>query len=168
MGEDHVDRVLAQWRRERPDVDLSGMALIGRVSRAERRIRPRLNACFAEHGLESWEFDVLATLRRAGAPHRLTAGQLLDWMMITSGAITHRINRLEARGYVRREPDPSDGRVVWVVLTDDGRAVIDDALTAHAANEVAIISVLGERDRTALTRLLRKLHLALDEADGQP
>jgi DNA-binding MarR family transcriptional regulator len=166
MERDPVDLILEQWRRERPDVDLSGMAIIGRISRVERRLQTRLNEVFAHHGLEAWEFDVLATLRRTGPPYRLTAGQLLDSMMITSGAVTHRINRLEARGLIRREPDPHDGRVVHVVLTDDGFRTIEAALPDHAANEATIVAALGERDRATLTRLLRRLHVALDRDEG--
>lgn len=165
MERDPVDLILDQWQRERPDVDLSGMAIIGRISRIERRLQARLNEVFARHGLEAWEFDVLATLRRSGSPYRLTAGQLLDSMMITSGAVTHRINRLEARGLIRREPDPQDGRVVHVTLTDDGFRTVEAALPDHAANEAAIVAALSERDRVTLTRLLRRLHVGLDRPD---
>jgi DNA-binding MarR family transcriptional regulator len=159
---DHVDDILRQWNRERPDVDVSAMAVIGRISRLERLISARLDQVFKEHGLEAWEFDVLATLRRSGSPFELSAGQLLNAMMITSGTMTNRIDRLEHRGFVRRRKDPADGRVVLVGLTPAGRRRVDAALEAHAANELNIISSLSPRDRTELTRMLRRLHLALD------
>lgn len=165
VEKDHVDQILQQWSRERPDVDVSAMAIIGRISRLERMIGVRLEQVFAEHGLEAWEFDVLATLRRSGSPFELTAGQLLDAMMITSGTMTHRIDRLEGRGFVRRRKDPADGRVVLVGLTPAGRRRVDAALEGHAANELHIISSLSQRDRNDLTRVLRRLHLALDETE---
>ena len=159
---DAVDAVVEQWARERPDVDTGGMAIIGRISRLERRLAPRLAEVFARHGLEAWEFDVLATLRRSDPPHRLTAGQLLDQMMISSGTVTHRIDRLESRGLIRRERHPEDGRVVLVALTPEGRRTIDAAAPDHFANELELVSVLDPRERDDLVRLLRRLHRALD------
>lgn len=161
MDRDHVDEILQQWRKERPDVDVSAMAVIGRISRLERVIAPLLDEVFAAHGLESWEFDMLATLRRHGEPHRLTAGQLMSSMMITSGAVTNRIDRLEGRGLIRRERDPADGRIVLVTLTDVGLETIDKALPDHAANELALVSALDRAQRETLEGLLRELHLAL-------
>lgn len=159
-----VDDIVAQWRRERPDVDVSGMALIGRVSRLERAIAPRLAEVFAEHGLEAWEFDMLATLRRSGRPFQLTAGQLVSSMMITSGAVTNRIDRLESRGLIRRERDPHDGRVVLVTLTEAGLAKIDAAVPDHAENELRMISALEPEERATLIALLSKLQHSLEEA----
>lgn len=158
---DAVDRILAQWARERPDLDASPMGIIGRISRLERLVRPRLNACFAEHGLESWEFDVLATLRRSGPPFRLRVGALVDQMMITSGSMTNRIDRLEARGLVTRLPDEEDGRVVLVALTDAGRTLIDTAVEAHVANEHAILAELSPDERAHLADTLRAAARAL-------
>jgi DNA-binding MarR family transcriptional regulator len=139
------------------------MAIIGRISRVEKLLQPRLDAVFAQHGLESWEFDVLATLRRSGDPYQLTAGQLLEATMLTSGAMTHRIDRLEGRGLVRRVSDPADGRVVLVTLTDDGRRVVDAALVDHAANELQLVGALPQADRTQLVDLLRRLTSSLTE-----
>ena len=121
MARDHVDQIVEQWRRERPEVDVSAMEIIGRISRLERVVAPLLDAVFRKHGLESWEFDMLATLRRQGHPFRLTAGQLMSSMMITSGAVTNRVDRLEGRGLISRERDSEDGRVVLVTLTEVGR-----------------------------------------------
>jgi DNA-binding MarR family transcriptional regulator len=162
VEKDHVDEILRQWGRERPDVDVSGMAIIGRISRLERLISVRLDQVFQQHGLEAWEFDVLATLRRSGSPFELSAGQLLNAMMITSGTMTNRIDRLEQRGFVARRKDPADGRVVLVGLTPGGRGRVDEALEAHAANELNIISSLSPRDRSELIRVLRRLHRSLD------
>ncbi len=165
MERDGVDDIADQWRRERPDIDMQPMEIIGRISRLERRLAPKLATVFAAHGLEFWEFDVLATLRRSGAPYELTPGQLLDTMMITSGAVTHRISRLEDRGLVERRPDPDDGRVVRVRLTDEGLRTIDAAMPAHAANEAEILSVLSGPDRQALVTILRRLLAALEADD---
>ena len=165
---DHVDEIVEQWGRERPDVDVSGMAVIGRLARLEKLIRPRLNAVFAHHELESWEFDVLATLVRTGAPHQLTPGQLLDSMMITSGAMTNRIDRLEKRGFVTRVKSPDDGRQVLVTLTKKGMRKVDAALVDHAANEREILSSLEPGQRDELIRLLRVLHNAVNDDGPQP
>lgn len=166
MASDQVDRILEQWQHERPDIDVSGMAVIGRISRLERLLRARLDEVFAAHGLETWEFDVLATLRRSGAPYQLTPGQLLESMMITSGAVTNRIDRLAQRSLVRRRKHPTDGRLVVVELTARGRKVVDEALAAHAANERAIVDLLSAADRDDLVRLLRTFHIALDAQAG--
>ena len=162
VNPDLVDTILEQWKRERPDVDTSGMAIIGRISRLERMIAPHLKRVFAEHELEPWEFDVLATLRRSGTPHRLTAGQLLSAMMVTSGAVTHRIDRLEQRRLIRRVADATDGRLVVVELTGAGLKKIDQALPDHAANEAKILAGLTGAKRATLARLLRELHHAVE------
>lgn len=168
MDTDHVDEIVAQWNRERPDIDVSGMAIIGRITRLNQTIRPRLNAVFDAHELESWEFDVIATLLRNGPPHQLTPGELLESMMITSGAMTNRIQRLEDRGFVKRLKSPTDGRQVLVTLTDAGRAKADAALVDHAANEAAIISALTPRQQQQLTKLLRVLHTSVvDRQSGE-
>ncbi len=160
---DQVDAIVEQWRRERPDLDVGGMEVIGRISRLDRALRPHLRAVFARHGLEDWEFDVLATLRRSGPPHRLTAGGLLASMMITSGTLTNRIDRLEGRGLIARERDPDDGRIVWVALTDEGFDVVDAAVTEHAANELALLEALSTAQRRQLVDLLRELSRSLEE-----
>jgi len=133
------------------------MAIVGRLGRLEKAVRRRLDAVFAEHDLESWEFDVLATLLRTGSPHQLTPGQLLDSMMITSGAMTNRLDRLEERGLVERLKNPDDGRQVLVTLTDAGLATVDAALVDHAANELRLIEALNKSQRRHLVELLRIL-----------
>ena len=161
---DRVDEIVDQWTAERPDVDVSAMAIIGRISRIERLIRPRLEEVFQQHELESWEFDVLATLRRTGSPHELTPGQLLDSTMVTSGAMTNRLDRLESRGFGGRRRSPTDGRQVLVSLTDTGRTIVDAALVDHAANELRLIESLDAEQRDALVDLLRALIEGIDRA----
>jgi DNA-binding MarR family transcriptional regulator len=163
---DRVDDIIEQWQNERPDLDVSGMAIIGRIGRLEKLIRPRLNAAFAEHGLESWEFDVLATLLRSGSPHQLTPGALLESTMITSGAMTNRIDRLEHRGLVKRVKNPDDKRQVLVTLTAVGNKTVSAALEDHVSNEAAILGGLNQAQQHQLVELLRALHRSLDEPHG--
>jgi DNA-binding MarR family transcriptional regulator len=160
---DAVDDILQQWKIERPDVDTSAMGLIGRISRLERVLRPALDAVFVEFGLESWEFDVLATLRRSGAPFELAIGELLNSMMVTSGTMTNRIDRLAGRGLVERRGARDDGRLVIVKLTRSGRVLIDRALPAHAANLTQLVSGLSDAQQHRFTTLLRSLLSTLED-----
>jgi DNA-binding MarR family transcriptional regulator len=157
LGDDPVERLLAQWRRERPDVDPSPMGVVGRVSRVARRIDLAQRATFARYDLDPAAFDVLATLRRSGAPFTLSAGELMRTAMVTSGAITQRLDRLEARGLVRRGPHPDDGRVVLVSLTDEGRHLVDRVLPDHLATEERLLAALSAEQRATLAGLLRTL-----------
>lgn len=158
---DGVDQIIEQWRRERPDLEFAGMAIIGRVSRLERAARPLLDEVFGRHGLEGWEFDVLATLRRHGDGAALTAGQLLASTMITSGAMTHRLDRLEARELLVRRKSATDGRQVLVSLTAAGRSLVDATVTEHAANEADLVSGLSAAEQQQLVDLLRRLSASL-------
>src|SRR5689334_7552286 len=144
---DAVDLVLAQWERERPDVDAWPMGMVGRISRLSRLLDARLKEFFAEHGLERWEFDVLATLRRSGAPYELTAGALNRAAMITSGAITNRIDRMAKRGLVERVPDADDRRSVRVRLTERGRETVEELIGPHTENEALLLAGLEPRER---------------------
>ncbi len=157
LEDDPVERLLAQWRRERPDVDPSPMGVVGRVSRVARRIDLAQRATFARYDLDPAAFDVLATLRRSGAPFTLSAGELMRTAMVTSGAITQRLDRLEARGLVRRGPHPDDGRVVLVSLTDEGRHLVDRVLPDHLATEERLLAALSAEQRATLAGLLRTL-----------
>jgi DNA-binding MarR family transcriptional regulator len=154
---DHVDLVLAQWASERPDLDVSPMGVIGRLLRLSRALDAELDRTFRQHGLDRAAFDVLATLRRAGTPNRLTPTELMRASMVTSGAITQRLDRLESRGLVERSRSEHDGRVVHVTLTDVGHALIDRALPDHLANEDRLLAVLTNPQRKALTDSLRRL-----------
>lgn len=156
---DHVDKVLAQWARERPDLDVSPMAVLGRLSRLTRVVEARQRASFAQHGLDAASFDVLATLRRAGSPYALTPGQLARSAMVTTGAITQRLDRLEASGMVSRSPGPTDARSVLVTLSDAGRVVIDAALPDHLATEEQLLAPVDAEQRMRLAELLSTLLL---------
>lgn len=163
---DAVDHFLGQWGRERPDVDVSPMAVIGRISRLAVVIQARLDEVFAEHGLQAWEFDVLATLRRSGPPYSLTAGDLDRSMMISSGTTTHRITALERRGFVTRTRRDDDRRVVDVALTSQGHEVFDAAHAAHLDNQRRILSGLNTAQRRSIGDGLRTLAEQL--GDGPP
>jgi DNA-binding MarR family transcriptional regulator len=134
------------------------MAVLGRLSEAASLIgRDRLNPLFARFGLQSGEFDVLATLRRSGAPYALTPTALYEATMVTSGAMTNRLDRLEKSGLIARGPHPEDRRGVVVKLTEKGRALIDEAVAAHVENEREVLSVLTEKEQETLAALLQKL-----------
>ena len=154
---DHASNVHAQWLAERPDLDTTPLLVIGRIHRLAAALTPELTALYAQFGLGEGEFDVLATLRRQGAPFELTPGDLSDRTMVTSGAVSKRVDRLEARGLVERRPSAVDGRSRTVRLTDAGRGLIDAAMTAHVANEERLLEPLTRRDRDALARLLAVL-----------
>ena len=161
VATDHVDRVVEQWAEERPDLDASPIRIIGRISRLSRAIDRQLKTVFDRHGLEAWEYDVLASLRRSGPPYELTAGELLDALMITSGAVTNRIDRLEQRGFVRRIKGADDRRVVRIRLTPAGRAAVDATIQDHLGNEAGILRALTPADAWQLERLLRKVQAGL-------
>jgi DNA-binding MarR family transcriptional regulator len=161
-AKDAVDLITAQWERERPDLDRSPMAVIGRISRIAALVQRELERVFAEHGLTGGDFDVLATLRRSGAPYRLTPGELSRTTMVTTGGMTKRLDRLEGSGLIRRETDPRDRRGKLIALTDEGRALIDQAVEAHIRNEERLLAELPAGKRDQLVRLLRELLLSLD------
>ena len=154
---DDVDRIVAAWRRERPDLDVGPLHVLSRVSRLARHLDLARGAAFAQHGLEGWEFDVLSALRRAGAPYELSPGQLVAQTLVTSGTMTNRVDRLERRGLVGRSPDPNDRRGVIVSLTPTGRQVVDAAMADLLGREHAILNGLGEVDQTRLADSLRRL-----------
>lgn len=154
---DEVDTIVEAWRRERPDLDLAPMEVLSRISRLARHLdRLRANA-FSAHDLESWEFDVLAALRRTGPPYRLSPGQLLRETLVTSGTMTNRVDRLVERGLVTRQDHPNDRRGVLVELTDAGRDAVDAALAELIAAERQIMAALDVAEHDQLTRSLRLL-----------
>lgn len=163
---DHVDRVLAQWAEVRPDLDTGPMGTLGRLSRLYGLLAAGLEEVHAREGLNAASFDVLATLYRAGPPHALTPSQLADWTMVTSGTMTNRIDRLAARGFVTREPNPDDGRGFLVVLTTAGRAMMHRLVEEHVANQHRLVSGLTPREREQFDRLLRKWLAGLGDASG--
>ncbi|HET6296434.1 MAG TPA: MarR family transcriptional regulator [Kribbella sp.] len=154
---DHVDLILEQWSEQRPDLDASPMAVMGRLKRLNQLIDGELSRTFATHDLDRASFDVLATLRRSNAEHSLTPAGLMRSSMVTSGAITQRLDRLEARGLVSRKPSETDGRGVQVTLTEAGLALIDAALPDHVATENRLLEALSAEERAALAGALRTL-----------
>jgi len=160
---DDVDRIAAAWQRERPDLDVAPLQVLSRVSRLARHLDLARRQSFAAHDLETWEFDVLAALRRTGPPYSLSPGQLGTQTLVTSGTMTNRIDRLESRGLVRREPDPTDRRGVRVVLTDPGRSAVDDAMSDLLTREQALLADLDTPQQGELAALLRTLVRQFDD-----
>ena len=154
---DPVDKILEHWGRERPDLDVTPMGIIGRISRVERLIDEQMKAVCSKFNLERWGFDVLASLRRAGKPHQLTPTQLYNSLMLTSGAMTNRVDRLEAVGLVERLHDPADRRGVLVSLTKDGLKLIDKAVATHMEVEETMLASFSSSDRKKFAELLRTL-----------
>lgn len=154
---DDVDGIVEAWARARPDLDVAPLHVLSRVSRLARHLDLTRGAAFAGHGLEGWEFDVLAALRRAGAPYELSPGALVSQTLVTSGTMTNRVDRLERRGLVSRRPDPGDRRGVIVALTPAGATVVDGAMADLLSSERELLSTLSERDRALLAALLRRL-----------
>lgn len=159
---DAVDAILAQWQRERPDMDASPMGLIGRTTRLASYFRKSIGSVFARYGLNLGEFDVLATLRRSGTPYQLSPTALFKSMMVSSGTMTNRIDRLEKEGLVERVSDERDRRGSLIKITDKGFALIDEAVTAHMDNGRDILSRLDPSEQEDLVRLLRKLLLSFE------
>ena len=159
---DDVDRLVNQWTAERPDLDVRAMATVARLLNVATRIRERLTAFAAEYGVSVPEADVLFTLRRSGPPYRLSPTAIADALLVPSGTMTNRLDRLERQGLIERVPHPTDRRSMEVELTDHGRHVVDDAVTRHVDNEEEMLAPLTERERATLDRLTAKLlqHLA--------
>ncbi|WP_260929420.1 MarR family winged helix-turn-helix transcriptional regulator [Novosphingobium sp. 9] len=155
---DRAELAAGQWAQERPDLDTGPMILLGRLAEAAlKTARDHVNPLFVEHGLQPGEFDVLATLRRSGAPHALTPTDLYEAAMISSGSMTNRIDRLEKAGLVERRPNPADKRGTLVALTADGLHLIDTLIALHVANQHSIVSGLDLREQETLSELLAKL-----------
>jgi DNA-binding MarR family transcriptional regulator len=159
---DEVDRIVAAWANEKPDLDLGPLQVLSRVTRLSRHLDRDRRAAFAAHGLDPGEFDVLAALRRGGAPHEASPGALAATTMVTSGTMTTRLDKLGSRGLVERRTDPQDGRAVIVSLTPAGRRVVDAALLALLRREQALLAGLGSQDQQRLADLLRRILAPLD------
>ncbi|WP_300677866.1 MarR family transcriptional regulator [Nocardioides sp.] len=154
---DEVDELAEAWARERPDLDLSPVAVFSRLSRLSRHLDLARREAFAANGVEAWEFDVLAALRRAGSPYELSPGRLLRETLVTSGTMTNRVDRLAARGFVERYPDPEDRRGVLVRLTPEGKSAVDAAFTRLVDAEHAFMAGLSAEQADELAGLLRRL-----------
>jgi DNA-binding MarR family transcriptional regulator len=161
-AQDEVARIVAAWRRERPDLDVTPLEVLSRVSRLSRHLDRDRAAAFAGHDLEPWEFDVLAALRRSGPPYQLSPGALIAETLVASGTMTNRIDRLEARGLVQRLRDPNDGRGVLVRLVGAGADLADTALAALLERERALLAGLSAAEHDLLAGLLRRLVTPFD------
>jgi DNA-binding MarR family transcriptional regulator len=170
-AEDHVDRLRAQWARELPEVDTAGMAVLGRARRIALALRPEIEAVFARHGLDAGTFDVVGTLRRAGPPYRLRPTELHSSLMVSSGGMTDRLDRLTRAGLVRRVADPEDGRSLLVELTERGRSLSGQVFREDMALEAEVLSALSATERKQLAELLRRLALVvegrMEKGDGR-
>ena len=163
---DHVDRLQAQWARELPDLDTEPMTILGRAYRLSNLVRPSIEETFAAFGLDRGEFDVISTLRRSGPPYRLTPTDLYRFLMISSGGLTHRLDRLQKAGLIVRERSASDGRSSVVGLTEKGMALAEAAIRADMTSEAQYLEGLSKEDRAALAELLRKLLVSLERTDA--
>ncbi|MFF5209175.1 MarR family winged helix-turn-helix transcriptional regulator [Streptosporangium sp. NPDC000396] len=155
--------IICQWQAARPDLDCSPMEVVGRLSRASRLLERAIKEHFSVHGVESWEFDVLATLLRSGPPHVLTAGELSTAAMVSSAALTNRIDRLVDKGLVDRTVDPAHRRRVLISLTDRGLSLVNTLVEQHVANERRLLDDLNTADRDQLIVLLRRLLVSLGD-----
>ncbi|WP_138468736.1 MarR family winged helix-turn-helix transcriptional regulator [Poseidonocella sp. HB161398] len=165
---DQVDRILAQWRRERPDLETGPMGTLGRMKRLHDHLAGAMEAVYRAHGLNAASFDVLATLRRAGPPHALSPSELMHWTMVTSGTMTNRLDRLEAAGLIERRRNPEDGRGSVVALTRAGREKIDAAVTDHVAGQHRLTAALPPELRAGFDAALAAWLAAFEPAeDGE-
>jgi DNA-binding MarR family transcriptional regulator len=161
---DEVDELVDAWRTQRPDLDVEPLQVLSRISRLAKHLDIARRGAFANHDLESWEFDVLSALRRQGPPFQLTPGALVRATLVTSGTMTNRIDRLAAAGLVRREPDPTDKRGVLVTLTRQGEGRVDAALADLLRSERVLLAALDDTERAQLADLMRTLLAPFDAA----
>ncbi|MFK0041092.1 MarR family winged helix-turn-helix transcriptional regulator [Paenarthrobacter sp. NPDC090517] len=166
MDRDAVDTILEQWNKERPDLDVSSMGVLGRLNRASRLASLDVQKFMSQFGLEPWEFDVLATLRRSAAEAPLTPGRLASLTMIGSAAMTNRVDRLVNRGLVHRETNPDNRRQLLISLTPKGLALVDEVVDHHVENQHKMLEGLSKTERVQLANLLRKF--LLTNNDGEP
>jgi DNA-binding MarR family transcriptional regulator len=159
---DSVDDIVDAWERERPDLDFAPLKVLSRVWRLSKHLDRTRRAAFATADLESWEFDVLSALRRAGAPHQLSPKTLLEQTLVSSGTMTNRIDRMTERGLVERRTDPNDGRGILVSMTNEGRGRVDSAITALVTAEGELLVRLTKTDQERIAALLRKLSVDFD------
>jgi DNA-binding MarR family transcriptional regulator len=159
---DTVDKLLSQWRSERPDLDVSALGIAIRVEKLAKLLHRDAAKSLAEAGLKSWEYDVLAALRRQGKPYRMPASKLANASLLTAGAMTTRIDHLEDQRLVRRSPDPADRRGVLVSLTTKGLKLIDAAIEARLTAAESAVGVLSKKERTAAEKVLRELLMAIE------
>jgi len=158
---DEVARLVSDWRRERPDLDLSPLEVLSRITRIARHLDIARRRAFAD--LDTWGFDVLAALRRSGEPYQLSPGQLLQETMVTSGTMTNRLDRLEERNLITRKPDPRDGRGSLVTLTKSGMRAVDAAMEDLLAQEGEFLKSLSQSELTKLASSLSVIAAPFDK-----
>ena len=161
-SQDRIDTALAQWAAQNPEIDLSAPAITLRLVLLGKHIEQHAKRSFEPFGLQTWEFDVLAALRRQGAPYELAAGELARHVMLTCSGLTHRLDRLAERGLIERQSCPEDRRRVLVRLTSAGQELTDRAGAHRAAEAQRLVEVFDPAEREALTALLRKMLAAMD------
>jgi DNA-binding MarR family transcriptional regulator len=166
-AQDHVDELLAQWRRERPDLDVVALGVYGRLFRVVQLSDDELAKGLAQYGLQQGWFDLLAALRRAGAPYELNPTSLMRATLLSSSGMTKRLDRIEEAGLIERRPDPNDRRGTLVRLTRRGKNVIDRAVETHVDNEKRLLGVLTTAERRTLDRVLKSLLINLELAEGR-
>lgn len=158
-----VNKILEQWQHERPDLDVSPMEVMGRIPRLAKHLDRSIQETVSEFGINPGDFDVLATLRRSGPPYQLSPTDLFNTLMVSSGTMTHRVDRLEQADLVKRIPEPRDRRGMLIQLTDRGFNTIEKAVEAHVANGHRLLSVLDEAERKILAQLMHKLLISFEE-----
>ncbi|MDA1358031.1 MarR family transcriptional regulator [Glycomyces luteolus] len=163
MEQDAVDRITEQWHRELPDLPLESMAIFGRIHRISTKLGERLHRLYAEYGIARNEFDVLSAIRRSGEPFTLSPKEISATLMLSSGGLTGRLDKLEAAGFIERLPDPADRRGLKVRMTEQGREAIEAAARAGVAFHSEKLSVLNADERRQLDALLRKLHANFED-----
>ena len=160
-SDDEVDRLISAWQKERPDLDFSPLAVLSRIARISKHLDIARRNAFAS--LDTWGFDVLASLRRVGHPYQLSPGQLIQETMVTSGTMTNRLDRLEELGYIIRTQDPNDGRGILVTLTKAGAKAVDGAMEDLLSRERDLLRVLNKSEQQSLASLLRELSLPFED-----
>ncbi|MCP1312904.1 MULTISPECIES: MarR family winged helix-turn-helix transcriptional regulator [unclassified Halomonas] len=160
---DHVDRILAQWQRQRPDLDVAPMGTLGRLKRLNQVLTRAMEKTWAPFGLNESSFDVLATLRREGPPFALSPSALMASTLVTSGTMTHRLQQLEKAGLIERIKNPEDGRGFLISLSEKGFALIDEAVGAHVDMQHALVGGLTDTQRDELDALLKQMLESLDQ-----
>jgi DNA-binding MarR family transcriptional regulator len=163
IRQDHIDRIIEAWAREMPGVDTAPMALVGRLLRASRHVERDIEQRLVTFGLNLTEFNILGALRRNGSPYRMAPAELSRSLLLTSGGLTKRLDRLEQDGLIARSPDPNDRRSVLVRLTPEGRNLIEEALSDHLGNEAGLVAPLSPEQRDALTSALRTLLMSYED-----
>jgi DNA-binding MarR family transcriptional regulator len=164
-AQDHVDEILAQWRKERPDLDFGPLGLYSRLFRVAHLFDHKLASGLAQYGLQQGWFDLLAALRRSGAPYELSPTSLMRATLLSSSGMTKRLDRMEDARLIERRPDPSDRRGTLVRLTRRGKSVVDRAVETHVGNEERLLGPLTAAERRTLDRLLKNLLTELERAE---